>query len=123
MNPEFQQYRFARIEARRITRARLEAQFKNGVVDFDEFEKAIAAQLEADGTGCIPWRRSDIEQTGCREGIYIAALEFYWEHRRELRRADLDKHAQAKPAAHSRDHESQNSSKTPQPHIAKPLLQ
>ena len=93
MKTEFQQYRFARIEARRITRARLEAQFKNGIVDFDELEKAIAAQLEAEATKCIPWRRSEIEQTGCREGIYIAALEFYWEHRQELRRAGANKRA------------------------------
>ena len=31
MNREFQQYRFARIEAQNITRAQLEAQFKNGI--------------------------------------------------------------------------------------------
>src|SRR5919109_2187707 len=109
MNTEFQQYRFARVEARRVTRARLEAQFKNGLCDFDELEKAIAGQLEAEATKCIPWRRSEIEQTGCREGIYIAALEFYWEHRKELRRPALDKLAQAKPAAHPRDHEFPNS--------------
>jgi hypothetical protein len=89
MNPEFQQYRFARIEAHRITWARLEAQFKKRVVDFDELEKAIAGQLETDATRCIPWRRSEIEQTGCREGINLAALEFYWEHRHKLRRASL----------------------------------
>jgi hypothetical protein len=96
MNTEFQQYRFARIEARRITRARLEAQFKNGVVDFDEVEKAIAEQLEAHATKVIPWRRSDTEQTGCCDGVYIAALEFYREHRGELRRAALHKRAHGK---------------------------
>lgn len=122
MNPEFQQYRFARIEARRITRARLEAQFKTGIVDFDELEKAIAGHLETEATKCIPWRRSEIEQTGCREGIYLAALEFYWEHRHEVRAA-LDKHAEAKPAAHRRDRDFRNSSKSAQPHIAERLLQ
>ena len=84
MNTEFQKYRFAHIEARRITRARLETQFTHGIVDVDELEKAIAEQLEADATKCIPWRRSQIEQTGCREGIHLAALEFYWEHRHEM---------------------------------------
>src|SRR5437660_8504226 len=103
MNTEFQQHRLARIEARRMTRARLEAQFKNGIHDFDELEKAIAGQLEAEATKCIPWRRSETEQTGCREGIYIAALEFYWEHRQELRRAAENKHAQGKPATRPRD--------------------
>ena len=117
MNPEFQQYRFARIEARRITRARLEAQFKNGVVDFDEVEKVIAAQLGADATKCIPWRRSETEKSGCREGIYMAALEFYWEHRHELRRAAVDKHTQAKPSAHPRDRELRNSYRAAQPQI------
>ena len=47
MNAEFQQYRFARIEGHNITRARLEAQFKNGITDLDELEKAIAQQLTA----------------------------------------------------------------------------
>jgi len=41
MNREFQQYRFARIEARNITRARLEAQFKDGIGGLEEIEKAI----------------------------------------------------------------------------------
>jgi hypothetical protein len=43
MNREFQQYRFARIEARNITRARLEAQFKDGIGGMEEIEKAIVA--------------------------------------------------------------------------------
>jgi len=123
VNTDFQQYRLARIEARRITRARLEAQFKNGICDFDELEKAIAGQLETDAIRCIPWRRSEIEQTGCREGIHLAAMEFYWEHRHELRRAAGDKHAQTKPAAHPPDRELRNSSRAAQPHITEPVVQ
>ena len=69
MNAEFQQYRFARIEGHNITRARLEAQFKDGITDLDELEKAIAEQLTAEPTNCAPWRKSEIEQMGCREGI------------------------------------------------------
>ncbi len=64
MNHEFQQYRFARIEAENITRARLEAQFKNGVTDnVDELENAITQLLAAEPRACVPWRRSEIDAT------------------------------------------------------------
>ena len=87
MNHEFQQYRFARIEAENITRARLEAQFKNGVTDnVDELENAITQLLAAEPRACVPWRRSEIEHSGCRDGIRLAALEFFWSRRYELRR-------------------------------------
>jgi hypothetical protein len=89
MNAKFQQYRFARIEGRNITRALLETQFKNGITDIDEFENAIVQQLAASSTGCAPWRKSEIEQEGCREGAQMAALEFYWVHRREVRNVVL----------------------------------
>lgn len=68
MNAEFQRYRFARIEGHNITRARLEAQFKDGITDLDELEKAIVKQLTAEPTNCAPWRKSEVEQTGYREG-------------------------------------------------------
>ncbi len=80
MNEEFQQYRFARIEGQNVTLARLEAQFKNGITDIEELEKAIEQQLTMEPT-CTPWRKSEVEQTGCREGMRMAALEFYWAHR------------------------------------------
>lgn len=89
MNTESQLYRFARIEGHNITRARLEAQFKSGIRDLDELEKAIAQQLAAASTTCAPWRKSEIEKNGCREGMRMAALEFYWSHRQELRNAGL----------------------------------
>ncbi len=101
MNTEFQQYRFARIEGHNITRARLEAQFKSGITDLDELEKAIAQQLVAAATSCAPWRRSEIEKTGCRDGMQMAALEFFWSHRQELRRADPGNSAQRNPTAHA----------------------
>jgi hypothetical protein len=87
MNAELKQYRFARIEGHNITRARLEARFKDGIPDFEELEKAIAQQLAAASTSCVPWRTSEIEKTGCQDGMQIAALEFYWSHRQELRPA------------------------------------
>ena len=86
MNHEFQQYRFARIEAEKITRSRLEAQFKNGVSNEDDLENAIAQQLGTEPSAYVPWRRSEIEKSGCRDGIRSAALEFFWAHRHELRR-------------------------------------
>ena len=55
MNAEFQRYRFARIEGHNITRARLEAQFRNGINELDELENAIAKQLTAEPTNCAPW--------------------------------------------------------------------
>ena len=80
MNHEFQQYRFARIEAQNITRAQLEAQFKGGIGSPKELEKAIEGLLTMEPT-CTPWRKSEFEQVGSREGTRMAALEFYWAHR------------------------------------------
>jgi hypothetical protein len=81
MNREFQEYRFARIEARAITRARLEAQFKDGTGGLEEVEKAIEQIILTEPT-CTPWRQSELEQVGSHDGTRLAALEFYWAHRR-----------------------------------------
>jgi len=83
MNQEFQQYRFARIEAQNITRARLEAQFRDGITDLEQLEKAIEQQLTMEQT-CALWRQSEAERAGGREGMRMAALEFFWAHRRDL---------------------------------------
>ena len=71
MNLEFQQYRFARIEAQNITRARLEAQFKDDVNDPDEFARAIERLLTMKPT-CTPWRNSEVEQAGSLDGMRMA---------------------------------------------------
>lgn len=89
MNHEFQQYRLARIEGYNITRARLQSQFANGIGDPGELEKAIAGQLAMPPTKIAAWRQSEMEQAGLREGMRLAALEFYWEHREEIRFATL----------------------------------
>ena len=89
MDHEFQQYRLARIEGYEITRARFQSQFANGIGDRGEFEKAIADQLAMPPTKIAAWRQSEMEQAGCREGISSAGLEFYWEHREEIRAATL----------------------------------
>lgn len=68
MNREFQQYRFARIEARNITRGRLEAQFRDGFGNLEEIEKAIEQLITTEPT-CTPWRTSEIEQLGALAGL------------------------------------------------------
>ena len=80
---EFEQYRFARIEGRNVTRARLQSQFKDGIKDLEELEKAIALELAME-TPCAPWRKSEIEQIGCREGMRLAIYEFFGELRRQI---------------------------------------
>ncbi len=96
MNREFQQYRLARIEAHNITRARLEAQFRDGITDLEKLEKVIEQQLTTEPT-CTPWRKSETERAGCREGMRMAALEFYWVHRHGLRLAIVNSSLRRKP--------------------------
>ena len=81
MNGELQQYRFARIEAQNITRARLEAQFKDGMGGLEEVEKAIEQLIMTEPT-CTPWRQSEVERAASRDGTRMGALQFYCAHRR-----------------------------------------
>jgi hypothetical protein len=90
MNREFEQYRFARIEGRNVTRARLQTQFKAGINDLDELEEAIVLELTME-TPCAPWRKSEIEQMGCREGKRLAILEFFGELRRQITDANRNR--------------------------------
>jgi hypothetical protein len=86
MSSTFQLYRFALIEAKNITRARLEAEFRDGIASANALEKAIERQLTKEQS-CTPWRTTEAEQRGSLEGMRMAALEFYWEHRNDVRRA------------------------------------
>jgi hypothetical protein len=86
MSSTFQLYRFALIEAKNITRARLEAEFRNGIASASALENAIERQLTTDQS-CTPWRVTDAEQQGSQDGARTAALEFYWEHRHDLEQA------------------------------------
>jgi hypothetical protein len=86
MEGEFQQYRFARIEAQNITKAQLETQFKNTVTEIEALERTIQRLLTTE-VSSTPWRNSEIENAGSRDGTRMAALEFYWTHRRRLPRA------------------------------------
>ena len=76
MEGEFQQYRFARIEAQNITKARLETQFKNTVTEIEALERTIQRLLTTE-VSSTPWRNSEIENAGSRDGTRMAALEFY----------------------------------------------
>ena len=75
MNRESEPYRLARIEGHRITLARLKEQFKDRAVNLAEMEAAVAEQLSTQSC-CAPWRRSETERAGCREGMRLAALQF-----------------------------------------------
>lgn len=86
MQDRFQKYRFALIEARNITRARLEAEFGHGIGSPRIFENSIERHLNA-GQSCTPWHITDTEQRGSFDGMRMAALEFYWEHRCEFQLA------------------------------------
>lgn len=83
MNQQFREYRFARIEAENITRARLEEQFKDGIGDLRKLERTIEQLITNEAT-CTPWRKSELEQAGSRDGTRMAALEFYWTRCRGL---------------------------------------
>ena len=92
MNREFEQYRFARIEGRNVTRARLQSQFKDRINDLEELEKAVALELVME-THCAPWRKSEFEQMGCREVMRLAIHEFFGKLRREIPGADRNRSA------------------------------
>ena len=92
MDREFEQYRFARIKGRNVTRARLQTQFKDEINDLEELEKAIALELSME-TPCAPWRKSEIEQIGCREGMRLAIHEFFRELRRQIPGTDRNRSA------------------------------
>ena len=84
MNRESEQYRFARIEGYHITLAHLEEQFKDRAVNLEEMEAAVAEQLAKECL-CAPWRKSETERAGCREGMRLAALQFLSQYREVMR--------------------------------------
>ena len=83
MNHESEEYRFARIEACRITLARLGDQFSDTAVNFEKMLAAAAGELARDAL-CAPWRQSDTERAGCREGVRAAVREFLYEYQKNL---------------------------------------
>jgi hypothetical protein len=79
-----EEYRFARIEGYRITLTRLEEQFKDRAINLEKMEAAVNEQLAKENL-CAPWRRSETERAGCREGMRLAATQFLSQYREALR--------------------------------------
>jgi hypothetical protein len=79
---DFQKYKDARHEGYCIINALLELKFDNGIHDLVQFEKAIQEHLAMEPSMIAPWRNSvPLTQAACRDGMRLAALNFYWEHR------------------------------------------
>ena len=83
MNRESEQYRFARVEAYYATLAHLEKQFRDRAINLGEMEAAVAEHLGKEWF-CAPWRKSESERAGCREGMRLAGLQFLSQYREVL---------------------------------------
>jgi hypothetical protein len=103
LNPKSEQYRFARIEGYRITLMRLENQFKDRAVNIEEMEAAVFEQLARENL-CAPWRRTDVERAGCRDGMRIAAAQFLSQYREAVRIFTLAAPDEPSVSAYCRQH-------------------
>jgi hypothetical protein len=83
---EFQKYKDARREGYSIMKALVELKFEAGIHDLAQFEQIIQEHLAMEPIMVAPWRNSvPLTQAACRDGMRLAALEFYWEHRDKVR--------------------------------------
>ena len=82
--PEFTPYRRARIFGYSVINALLKCKVETGIHDFAHFEQVIQEHLAMEPNKIAPWHRSPLVQAACRDGMRLAALEFYWEHRDKL---------------------------------------
>jgi hypothetical protein len=89
MKCESEQYRYARIEGYRITLAHLEDRFRDAAVNLEQMAAAVVEQL-AEETLCAPWRISETERAGCREGMRLAALQFLSQYREAIENLSLN---------------------------------
>ncbi len=90
MKCESEQYRYARVEGYRITLTALEERFTDRAINLEEMELAVAALL-AKETLCAPWRTSEAERAGCRDGMRLAAHEFLSQYREAIRNLRLNR--------------------------------
>jgi hypothetical protein len=90
MDRDFELYRFARIEGYIITLARLQEQFEDTAVNLEEMEAAVVRQLAKENL-CAPWRTSETDRAGCREGMRLAAHQFLSQYREALRDLRLNR--------------------------------
>jgi len=79
-NRESEHYRFARLEAYHAELAHLKEQFRDRAVNLGEMEAAVAEHLRQEWL-CAPWRKSENERAGCREGMRLAGLQFLSQYR------------------------------------------
>jgi hypothetical protein len=89
MDRESEQYRFARIEGYIIMLARLQEKFEDRAVNLEEMEASVVEQLAKENL-CAPWRTSETERAGCREGMRLAALQFLTQYREAMRNLRLN---------------------------------
>jgi hypothetical protein len=89
MHRESERYRFARIEGYIITLARLQEKFEDRAVNLEEMEAAVVEHLAKENL-CAPWRTSETERAGCREGMRLAAHEFLSQYREAIRNLRLN---------------------------------
>jgi len=79
--PELTPYRRARAFGYTVINALLEGKFATGIQDVAHFEQVIQDHLAMEPNKIAPWCRSPLAQSACRDGMRLAALNFYWEHR------------------------------------------
>jgi hypothetical protein len=83
---EFQKYKDARREGYSIMKALVELKFEAGHHDLSQFDLVIQEHLAMEPIMIAPWRNSvPLTQAACRDGMRLAALEFYREHRDKVR--------------------------------------
>ena len=86
---EFQKYKDARTEGYSIMKALIELKSEAGIHDLAQLEQIIQEHLAMEPIMIAPWRNSvPLTQTACRDGMRLAALDFYWEHPRKIRLPD-----------------------------------
>ncbi len=90
MHRESEQYHFVRIDGYIITLARLQEQFEDTAVNLEEMEAAVARELAKENL-CAPWRTSETERAGCREGMRLAGLQFLSQYREAIRNLRLNR--------------------------------
>ena len=82
---EFQKYKNARGEGYSIIKALIELKFDAGIQDPAQYEQIIQEHLAMEPIMIAPWRNSvPLTQAACRDGMRLAALTFFWDHRHEL---------------------------------------
>jgi hypothetical protein len=79
---DFEQYQQARRDGYGITKALLELKLETEIRDVSGLEKAVQEQLQNEPVMIAPWHCSPLAQSACRDGMRLAALEFYWDQMR-----------------------------------------